>query len=79
MENFRFDWTVDIGQIGIAFSLVFSAAVFFLRLGERVKVVETEIRKQTDILITMAKQEENIRYLEKRMDYIEGNSVSKVA
>ena len=82
---FTFDPTVNIGQLVTLGSLVIGSIVFiwimkgdirvlvqrWKLLDDRMERLESEIRKLSDILIALARQEERVTNLSQRMNHLD--------
>ncbi len=72
------DWTVRIGDVltvasilGGGFWLVASSRVELKDHGDRLKEIELELRKQTDTLVALARQDQRLDDHERRLDRLE--------
>jgi hypothetical protein len=73
-----FDSTVNLGQVITLFGFLAGGVVAFVSMradlsaqARRLAFVEMEMRKQTDILVEFARQDERLRAFEHRLDHLE--------
>jgi len=78
MRGPRFDATINLGHVltFIGFILAGAGAYYGVRIdltaiGIRLGVVETQISKITELLITQSRQEERINQFERRLEKVE--------
>lgn len=90
--NISFDWTINIGHLltvatfivgGLGFMFAVRADVQVMQraemnVGDRLRAVETQIKQMTDVVVTLARQDERltahgnrIDRLDERMDTLE--------
>jgi 5-enolpyruvylshikimate-3-phosphate synthase len=62
------DWTVTIGNIVQVIGLVGAAFSVFFGLSYRIKGVEREMEKLSNVVVTLAVQTTQIEHLRKRID-----------
>jgi ABC-type nickel/cobalt efflux system permease component RcnA len=70
------DWTISIGNIIQLVALLGAALSVFYGLSYRLKAVEKEMEKLSNVLITLAVQTTEIAHLRKRIDDL--SEVSRV-
>lgn len=73
-----FDTTINLGQLVTFFGFVIGGlgVVFALRhdvrnLGGRMTNVEAELRKMTDVMVTLARQDEQFKSVNRRLESLE--------
>lgn len=74
----QFDTTVNLGQLVTFLGFVIGGlgVVFALRydvrnLGTRLVSVEEELKKMTDVMVTLARQDEQFKSVNRRLDSLE--------
>lgn len=73
-----FDTSINLGQLVTFFGFVIGGlgVVFALRhdvrtLGNRMVSVEEELKKMTDVMVTLARQDEQFKSVNRRLDSLE--------
>lgn len=67
----RFDSTVTLGHIITAASMVVAIVGFFFVTDTRLKNIEEKLANYTDVLVTVARQNEQIDQLKERLREVE--------
>jgi uncharacterized membrane protein len=62
------DWTITIGNVVQVIGLVGAAFSLFYGLSYRIKGVEKEMEKLSNVIVTLAVQTAEIAHLRKRVD-----------
>jgi len=60
----------NLGNIILAFSIVFGGVMFINSLSFRLSAIEKELSKLSEVVITIARQEERMNSLDQRMNNI---------
>lgn len=65
------DYTVNIGNILTMLSILGGGAMFIGATSKRLESVESELSKMTAAMVELARQDERMKYMERRLQMIE--------